>query len=224
MLLLGAAGTAALLARTSGDAFAAGAGRRGAVIGAIAGSVGAAQQARAEDQMLAHFTVDLEGDVGGTHRVTVRLRPDWAPRGVKRFQELVKMGEMEDSAVFHVDEETADFGLPATPSLVPDKIRDDLVRTSNRRGTLTFAQVAGMNGRVNQLFFNKADNGDLDKKGYAPIGEIVDGMDVIDKLYDGYSFRPKISEIRSAGNAYLDKEFPLLSKIKKVEVTGGLDA
>jgi peptidyl-prolyl cis-trans isomerase A (cyclophilin A) len=220
-LLLGAVGTSALLARPSSDAFAAG--RRGVVIGAVAGSVGGAQVARAEDDMLATFTVDLVGESGGTQQVTVRLRPDWAPRGVKRFQELVKMGEMENSAVFHVDKEVADFGLPAKPMLVPDKIRDDIVRTSNRRGTLTFAQTAGMNGRVNQLFFNKADNGDMDKLGYSPIGEVVSGMDVVDALYGGYGDRPKISEVRSFGNSYLDKEFPKLSKIKKVEVTGATD-
>jgi len=175
--------------------------------------------ARAEQKkkpLVVTFKVELEGDQGGEGEVKVRLHPEWAPRGVRRFKELVRMGEFEDSAVFHVSKKTAHFGLPAKPTLIPDHIKDDFVRVGNRRGTLTFNQDGG---RVNQLFFNTADNDRmLDLKGYAPIGEVLEGMDIVDGFYSGYGTRPSRLEIKMQGNEYLDKQFPKLSKIKSVEI------
>jgi len=162
--------------------------------------------------------VDLEGNDNGQGEIKVLLRPDWAPRGVRRFQELVRMGEFDDAAVFHVDEGTAHFGFPATPTLEPARIKDDLVRASNSRGTLTFVQGRMPHQRVNQLLFNRADNKHLDKNGFAPIGEIIEGMELVDRFYDGYGKEPKKDLIAWKGNSYLDEEFPKLSKIKKVDM------
>jgi len=179
---------------------------------------GAVDDEEMQDANMVTFNVDLNGDIGQTQQVKVRLHPEWAPRGVRRFKELVSIGEMKDSAVFHVDEDFAHFGLPATPILEPDHIPDDRVRASNRRGTLTFAQF-GKDSRVNQLFFNKDDNSKLDRIGFAPIGEVVEGMDVVDQLYAGHGNRPERGEILEAGNKYLDQKFPKLSKIRSVEVS-----
>lgn len=217
LLLAGAAAAAALLlVDASGSSFAA-PGRRGLLGGAGAALLSGASAARAEGELIATFKVQLEGDDGQASEVKVRLRPEWAPRGVKRFQELVRIGEFDNAAVFHVDGRTAHFGLPAEPSLVPDKIKDDRVRASNRRGTLTFA-ASGAHSRVNQLFFNKDDNEALDARGFAPIGEVVEGMDAVDRFYEGYGKRPLRDAILEEGNAYLDKEFPKLSKIERVQV------
>lgn len=171
-----------------------------------------------DDGLIATFKVKLNGDQGGEGEVKVKLHPEWAPRGVQRFKELVRIGELENAAVFHVTEDAAHFGLPAEPTLEPTRIKDDIVRVPNKRGTLTFNQGA-LDGRVNEVFINRNDNTFLDRRGYAPIGEVVDGMDIVDKLYAGYGKRPNRHEIKLSGNEYLDQEFPKLSKIAKVDVT-----
>jgi len=197
--------------------------RRSSLLGGLGASllgVAAPDVARAGSRksVVATFKVQLEGDEGGEGEVKVRLHPEWAPRGVRRFKELVRMGEFEDTAVFHVSDKTAHFGLPAEPTLTPDHIKEDLVRVANRRGTLTFSQNKH-GDRVNQLFFNTADNDHvLDRKGYAPIGEVLEGMDVVDRFYAGYGTRPSRIETEARGNEYLDKEFPKLSKITTVEI------
>eukprot|EP00933_Yihiella_yeosuensis_P058794 TRINITY_DN5950_c2_g1_i1.p1 TRINITY_DN5950_c2_g1~~TRINITY_DN5950_c2_g1_i1.p1 ORF type:complete len:249 (-),score=48.57 TRINITY_DN5950_c2_g1_i1:264-1010(-) len=194
------------------------------MLGAMAGSMllpsseaGAFDFEHKEDQ-IATFSVK-DGDDGEEHQIKVRLHPDWAPRGVKRFKALARSGYLDDSAVFHVDGKTAQFGLPAEPGLTPDHIKDDTPRVGNVRGTLAFAQTRS-DRRVDELFFNVADNNGLDRKNIAPIGEVVEGMDVVDQFYSGYRRRPNRADIKMTGNQYLDAEFPLLSKIKNVEVSG----
>ena len=59
------------------------------------------------------------------------------------------------------------------------------MKQSNKPGTLTFA-TGGPNTRTTQVFINFGDNGALDAQGFSPFGEVVEGMDVVNKLYGGY--------------------------------------
>ena len=114
------------------------------------------------------------------------------------------------------------FGLSGDPAVdaVFDRLvlADDSVRTSNRRGTVVFA-TAGPNSRTTQLFVNFGDNAQLDGMGFAPIGEVVRGMDVIERMYAGYGegapdgSGPDQGRIMKQGNAYLHTAFPLLDSI-----------
>jgi hypothetical protein len=40
-------------------------------------------------------------------------------------------------------------------------------------------------------------------------------MDYVDMIYNGYGEEPDQGQIQTKGNAYLDKNFPLLSYISK---------
>jgi peptidyl-prolyl cis-trans isomerase A (cyclophilin A) len=158
----------------------------------------------------------------------VQVHRDWAPNGADRFYNLVKNGFYDDVRFFRVIPNfMAQFGIHGNPSVMaawrPAQLKDDPVKHSNVRGTITFA-TAGPNTRTTQLFINFRDNSSLDKQGFAPFGEVVKGMDVVDKIYSGYGEGaprgrgPEQGRIQSEGNAYLTKDFPRLDYIKSATI------
>lgn len=152
----------------------------------------------------------------------VQVDRAWAPIGTDRFYRLVTTHFFDGARFFRVVPGfVAQFGLAADPKndLVWDdkRLPDDSVRHSNLRGTLTFANQ-GPDTRTYQMFFNLADNPRLDGMGFAPIGQVVDGMPVVDSLYGGYGEEPVQQFIRTLGNSYLDRMFPKLDGIKTARV------
>jgi hypothetical protein len=65
------------------------------------------------------------------------------------------------------------------------------------------------------------NNSSLDANGFAPVGEVTKGMDVVGSLYSGYGETPTSAqgELMSQGNAYLDKHFPKLDEITSATVS-----
>ena len=158
----------------------------------------------------------------------VEVHRDWAPQGADRFYNLVVNGFFDDVRFFRVIEGfMAQFGIHGNPTVQSAwrnaQIKDDPVKESNRRGYVVFA-TAGPNTRTTQLFINFGDNTGLDKQGFAPFGQVVSGMDVVDKIYNGYGEGaprgkgPDQGRIQMEGNAYLNKEFPRLDFIKSATI------
>ena len=87
----------------------------------------------------------------------------------------------------------------------------------NTRGTLTFA-TAGENTRTTQMFINFGDNTRLDASGFAPFGRVVEGMDVVDRIYSAYGEGPNQGLIQMRGNAYLAAQFPKLDTIAQATI------
>jgi peptidyl-prolyl cis-trans isomerase A (cyclophilin A) len=159
---------------------------------------------------------------------TVAAHRDWAPRGVDRFYHLVRLGFFDDARFFRVlNGFMAQFGLSGDPKVNAAweslNIEDDPVKQKNTRGRVSFA-MAGPNTRSTQLFINYGDNSNLDAMGFAPLGEVVDGMTVVDSLYANYGegapdgSGPNQETIISEGNAYLTKSFPQLDFIRSARI------
>jgi peptidyl-prolyl cis-trans isomerase A (cyclophilin A) len=88
---------------------------------------------------------------------------------------------------------------------------------------VTFA-TAGRDTRTTQIFINLGNNGGLDSQGFAPFGQVTDGMDVVKKLHSGYGEGapngrgPDQGAITTQGKEYLDKNFPNLDSIKSASI------
>lgn len=167
----------------------------------------------------AEFKVSVSTTCGD---FVVLVHRDWAPLGADRFYNLVRNGFFTNAAFFRVlPRFVAQFGLSANPAVNKvwrdAKIQDDPVKHSNTRGTLVFA-MAGPNTRTTQLFLNFQDNARLDGMGFAPFGEVVEGLENVDKIYPGYGESPQQDLIVEQGDAYLTKNFRELDKIKIARV------
>ena len=155
---------------------------------------------------------------GREGEIVIETKPEWAPLGVAHLHELLDDGFYRDAKFFRVvDDFMVQFGIPAVPTKQhKTPISDDPVKETNARGRVTYA-MAGKNTRTTQLFINtrKGGNAYLDKQGFAPIGVVTKGMDLVDQIYGGYGEKPNQGKIQAMGNQYLDKEFPLLSYISE---------
>ena len=152
----------------------------------------------------------------------VQVHRDWAPLGADRFYNLVRRGFFTNASFFRVVPGfVVQFGLNADPAVnkvwEEAKIQDDPVKQTNKRGALVFA-TAGPNTRTTQLFINFGDNGRLDGMGFAPFGEVIEGMDMVDKIYAGYGEQPRQDLITKQGDAYISKNFPKIDRIKLARV------
>lgn len=159
--------------------------------------------------------------------IVVEAHKDWAPRGVDRFHELLRMRYFDQSRFFRVIPGfIAQFGVNKDFK-VHDVWRelfivDDPPKENNLRGTLAFAQ-SGPNTRATEIFINLADNTSLDGDGFVPFAKVIQGMEVADKLYSGYGeMRPQGKDIdpgrvEGEANEYLVPRFPKLDYIKTAE-------
>jgi peptidyl-prolyl cis-trans isomerase A (cyclophilin A) len=183
---------------------------------------GAANYARVK------FTVNnLNGKEGHTGSFTIEIREDWAPIGAERFKTLVETTFYDKCRIFRVlPKFVSQWGIAENPLVQAEwnsqPLQDDPVLMSNKKGTLSFA-TAGANTRTTQVFINTVENKRLDKMGFAPFGNVIEGMNIVDMFYSGYGEGapegngPSQSKMEDRGAAYVDKNFPKLSYFEKVE-------
>jgi cyclophilin family peptidyl-prolyl cis-trans isomerase len=172
-----------------------------------------AKKAQAPDTFKVNFDTSR-----GT--VVVELHRDWAPIGVDHFYELVQAGYYNGARFFRVIPNfVVQFGIAGDPQMTArfasPPLTDDPVRQHNTRGTMVYA-TAGPNTRTTQMFINLKDNSQsLDPQGFAPIGQVVTGMDVVDSIFP-YEVQDQ-GAIERQGNAYL-AQFPKLDYIKTATI------
>lgn len=176
----------------------------------------AAFNERAPDTFRASFDTSAGTFIVEVHR-------DWAPHGADRFYNLVTSGFYDGDRFFRVTPLMAVWGLNGDPAIakawLSARIPDDQThKHSNTKGMVSFFQA---NRRSTQTFINLADNSNVLDIQIAPFGEVVSGMDAVEKLYAGYGEAkpngngPEMNPFYEEGNAYLEREFPKLDYIKK---------
>jgi len=164
--------------------------------------------------------------------IVLEVTRSLAPRGADRFYHLVQVGFYDNSRFYRVlSGRFAQFGIAGDPAIAKiwqnERFPDDSVKASNVRGTFAYA-MTGPDARTTQIYINTGDQSRLDAMGFAPFGKVAEGMEVVDKLYAGYGetsgggmragHQGKLFE---EGNTYLDREFPLLDKLIRAQITHG---
>jgi cyclophilin family peptidyl-prolyl cis-trans isomerase len=158
----------------------------------------------------------------------LEVHRDWAPIGADRFYNLVRAGFYDDSRFYRTTQRFVQFGIAGRPDVAQiwrdRKIQDDPVKETNTRGRFAFA-MTGPDTRTTQIYICKVDMSAQDKDGFAPLGTVVEGMDVVDKLYAEYGENAgggmrggKQGRIFAEGNAHLDRDYPKLDKLIRATV------
>jgi homoserine O-acetyltransferase len=162
----------------------------------------------------------------------LELHRDWGPIGADRLYNLARLGYYDDTRIHRVNKGyIAQFGLhgdPAVNAAWKDKyIADDPPRSTNRRGTFAFSYKGpgNPNTRKTQIYVNLGDNARNDAEPFTVLGQVVEGMSVLDSLYAGYGENSgsgvrqgRQGPLEAGGNAFMDREYPLLDRIHRVTV------
>jgi peptidyl-prolyl cis-trans isomerase A (cyclophilin A) len=158
----------------------------------------------------------------------VEVNREWAPQGADRFFNLVRNGYYDGVRFFRVIPGfVVQFGIHGDPEISrawrEARIPDDSVAQSNRRGTITFA-TAGADTRTVQVFINLVDNQRLDAMGFAPFGEVIGGMDAVDRLYAEFGEGaprgrgPDQGRMQDEGEEYLARDFDALDRVIRARI------
>lgn len=171
------------------------------------------------------FTIRFETTKG---KFDVRVHRDWSPLGADRLYQMARHNYFDHSIFYRVTEDfVAQFG--GSNRILKEEwmahvVPDEKVTQPNLRGRMSWAR-AGKDNRGSDLFINLADNPKLDTteylgvRGYPPLGEVTNGMDVVDKLYDVYGddLMPEMERMYSDRNGFM-QAYPGLDYVKKVSL------
>jgi peptidyl-prolyl cis-trans isomerase A (cyclophilin A) len=128
-----------------------------------------------------------EGDI------RIQLDAEKAPKTVANFLQYVKSGHYNGLIFHRVIENfmiqgggfTVDLKQKATKPAIALEANNGLL---NLRGSLAMARTNDPNSATSQFFINTVDNAFLDAansrdgQGYAVFGQVIEGMDVVDKI------------------------------------------
>lgn len=119
--------------------------------------------------------------------VTIRLRPDKAPKHVKRIKQLVREG-FYDGIVFHrvIEGFMAQTGDPTgTGSGGSGKnLKAEFNDLPHHRGAVSMARAMNINSADSQFFICFKNSNFLDGQ-YTVWGQVTDGMEHVDNITKG---------------------------------------
>jgi len=162
-----------------------------AVISLIFGATIMAKSAKAQStKNLAPKAGDLENTLYldlKDGRVVIEMRPDLAPKHVKRIKELTRQG-FYDGVVFHrvIDGFMAQTGDPTGTGMggSGQKLKAEFSKETHLRGAVSMARAMDVNSGDSQFFICLAGATFLDGQ-YTYWGRVVSGMEFVDKIKKG---------------------------------------
>ncbi|MEP6591466.1 MAG: peptidylprolyl isomerase [Gemmatimonadota bacterium] len=185
--------------------------------------------AQAPDSFLVRFETTKGNVILHAHRT-------WSPLGVDRLYQLVRAGYYNGTVIYRVGPTASfkggfvvQFGIGNSGDLnrAWDRapLADEPVRHGNARGTVNFAR-AGPNTRTVELAINLTANTTMDTvsyggvRGFPPIAEVIDGMDVLEALNRQYGNRvfDQWDSVMASGRRYLDRVYPGLDRIIRASI------
>lgn len=135
--------------------------------------------------------ITIKTNVG---EIKIKLDEKNTPKTAKNFKDYVKSGFF-DGTIFHrVINNFMIQGGGFGPGMIHQHANAPIENEANKggknkRGTLAMARTSDPHSASSQFFINVADNHFLDFKspdangwGYCVFGEVVEGMDVVDKI------------------------------------------
>jgi peptidyl-prolyl cis-trans isomerase B (cyclophilin B) len=124
----------------------------------------------------------------------LQLNADKAPETVANFVQYVKEGHYDNTIFHRVISNFMIQGGGFEPGMAQKKTRATIKNEannglSNRKGTVAMARTMEPHSASSQFFINVGDNDFLDHSaptvqgwGYTVFGEVVEGMDVVEKI------------------------------------------
>ena len=126
--------------------------------------------------------------------ITLELDDKNAPVTVGNFLEYVKSGHYVNTIFHRVIPSFMIQGGGFTPDMTQKATRGPIKNEagnglSNKRGTIAMARTSVVDSATCQFFINTVDNGFLNYQnstpagfGYCVFGQVIEGMDVVDKI------------------------------------------
>ena len=126
--------------------------------------------------------------------IVLQLNADKAPETVANFVQYVKEGHYDNTIFHRVISNFMIQGGGFEPGMAQKKTRATIKNEannglSNRQGTVAMARTMEPHSASSQFFINVGDNDFLDHSaptvqgwGYTVFGEVVEGMDVVEKI------------------------------------------
>ncbi len=156
----------------------------------------------------------------------IKVTRKLSPMAADRFYQLVKHRYFDNGMFYRVNPGfVAQFGSSDQTNYRDwnnIKVADESVLQGNQRGTLSFGR-GGKETRTTDLFINLGDNSRLDTifyndvRGFPTFGKVVNGIAVVDSLYNGYADTTMSSlDMMYENRAAFTKKFPKLDSIHKV--------
>ncbi|MGC4041366.1 MAG: peptidylprolyl isomerase [Flavobacterium sp.] len=176
----------------------------------------------------ANFVARFETSKGN---FDIEVTREWSPQAADRLHQLLTH-HFYDNVLFYrvVPNFVVQFGnidTTITKKWEKFKVPDEAVLKSNLKGYVSFAR-AGKDTRGNDLFINLKDNQRLDTvhyegvTGFPVLGKVINGMDVVEKLYPEYDNKPlNVYDSLSANRKEYLRRFPKLDSIRKAYIIKG---